>query len=172
MGRAATTLLTEAYEEPEAPYALLLELLDSLVPGEVVIGTTQGSMCAAIWGELISTHARARGCRGAVFDGPIRDVRGITELGFPVFASGMSPLDSKGRLDVVSYRRPIVVAGVTVRDGDLIVADVDGVVVVPAEVEAETVRLAMDKVAGENEVREVLARGASIAQVFREYGVL
>jgi regulator of RNase E activity RraA len=171
-GRAATMLFTEVYEVPAEPYALELALLDSLVPGEVVVGSTQGSMRAAVWGELISTHARARGGRGAVLDGPTRDAWGIEEQRFPVFATGFTPLDSKGRLDVIAMRCPVEVGGVLVRDGDLVLGDVDGCVVVPQELEDEVVRRGLEKVSGENEVREVLARGTSIAQVFRDYGIL
>ncbi len=172
VGRAATMLVSEVFEVPAEPYNLELELLDSLEPGEVVVFTTQGSHRAAVWGELLSTHARARGSRGVVIDGCTRDTWGIVEMRFPVFASGSTPADSKGRLDVIAYRVPVEVGGVRVAPGDLVVADVDGCVTVPQAVEDEVVERALAKVAGENTVRDVLAAGASIRQVFAEYGIL
>ena len=172
VGRAATMLACEVYELPERPFELELELLDSLVPGEVVVCTTQGSTIAAMWGELLSTHTRALGGRGAIIDGLTRDAWGIEAMRFPVFASGTSPADSKGRLDVTALRVPIRVGGVVVSDGDLVVGDVDGCLAVPRAIEADVVERALAKVSGENVVRDVLAAGASIRQVFKEHGIL
>jgi regulator of RNase E activity RraA len=172
VGRAATMLVSEVFEVPADPYKLELELLDSLEPGEVVVFTTQGSHRAAVWGELLSTHSRARGGRGAIIDGCTRDTWGIVEMRFPVFASGCTPADSKGRLDVVAHRVPVEVGGVLVSPGDLVVADVDGCVAVPQIAEDEVVERALAKVEGENTVRDVLAAGTSIRQVFADYGIL
>jgi 4-hydroxy-4-methyl-2-oxoglutarate aldolase len=172
VGRAATMLAVEVAKLPAEPYKLLLELLDGLKPGEVVVGAVQARTGAAIWGELLSTHTRAKGGRGAVFDGLSRDSWGIVEMKFPVFATGLSPADSKGRLEVVSIRETIPVGGVSVSDGDLIVADSDGCVVVPAAIEDEIVASAMEKVSGEDTMRDVLQKGANLRQVFEEYGIL
>ena len=139
-GRAATMLAGEVAEVPEEPFKLELELLDSIGPGEVVVCTTQGSTRAAMWGELLSTHTRARGGRGAIIDGLTRDAWGIQEMRFPVFVSGATPADSKGRLDVTAIRVPIRVGGVVVHDGDLVVGDVDGCLAVPQAIEAEVDR--------------------------------
>jgi 4-hydroxy-4-methyl-2-oxoglutarate aldolase len=171
-GRAATMLVVEVIDVPAKPYRLLMELLDSIKTGEVPVAGVQGRADAAIWGELLSTHTRAHGGRGAVLDGLCRDSRQIAEMRFPVFSTGFSPADSKGRLDVVSIRGTIPVGGVTVADGDLVVADDDGCVVVPSAVEDEAVTEALVKVSGENRVREVLRQGASIRTVFQEHRVL
>ena len=171
-GRAATMLAGEVAEIPAEPFKLELELLDSIQPGEVVVCTTQGSTIAAMWGELLSTHTRARGGRGAIIDGLTRDAWGIEAIRFPVFVTGTTPADSKGRLDVTANRGPIRVGGVVVNDGDLVVGDVDGCLVVPRAIEDEVIERALAKVSGENTVRDVLAAGASIQQVFREHGIL
>src|SRR5204863_6779189 len=134
-GRAATMLAVEVSELPAQPYHLLMELLDSLRPGEVVVGAVQAQIQAALWGELLSTHTRAKGGRGVVLDGLSRDSWGIEEMKFPVFATGLTPADSKGRLEVVAIRGTIPVAGVSVSNGDLLLAAEDGVVVVPRDVE-------------------------------------
>ena len=171
-GRAATMLAVEVSELPAQPYRLLLELLDGLRPGEVVVGAVQAGARAALWGELLSTHTRAKGGRGVVLDGLSRDSWGIEEMKFPVFATGLTPADSKGRLEVISIRVPIPVGGVSVAPGDLVVADSDGCVVVPAAVEDEVVARAMEKVAGEDTMRDVLRQGANLREVFEEYGIL
>jgi 4-hydroxy-4-methyl-2-oxoglutarate aldolase len=171
-GRAATMLAVEVSELPPQPYHLLMELLDGLRPGEVVVAAVQAQVRAALWGELLSTHTRARGGRGVVLDGLSRDSWGIIEMKFPVFATGLSPADSKGRLEVISIRHTIPVGGVSVADGDLIVADGDGCVVVPAAIEEDIIAKAMQKVSGEDKMRDVLRKGASIREVFKEYGIL
>ncbi|MEP6752441.1 MAG: RraA family protein [Candidatus Dormiibacterota bacterium] len=172
VGRAATMVAIQVSELPPDPYKLLMDLLDDLRPGEVVVGAVQGESHAALWGELLSTHTRAKGGRGVVLDALTRDSWGIVEMKFPVFATGLSPADSKGRLEVIAIRATIPVGGVSVADGDLVVADDDGCVVVPAAVEEEVVARALEKVSGENAIREILRRGASIREVFAEHGIL
>ena len=172
VGRAATMLAAEVYEIPAEPFKLEMQLLDELTPGEVVCCTQQGSTRAAMWGELLSTHTRAKGGRGVILDGLTRDSWGIIDMRFPVFARGLTPADSKGRLDVMAVRVPIEMGGVLVHDGDLVVCDYDGCLAVPQAIEDEVLERAFKKVEGENEVREVLRRGASIQQVFRDYGIL
>lgn len=171
-GRAATMLVAAVSELPARPYRLLMDLLDDLRPGEVVVAGVQGHTRAAVWGELLSTHSRARGGRGAILDGLGRDAWGIEDMRFPVFATGVSPADSRGRLEVVAIRGSIPVGGVAVADGDLVLADRDGCVVVPAAVEDEVVARAFEKVAGENTIRDILREGASIRKVFEEHGIL
>lgn len=172
VGRAATMLAAEVYEIPAEPFKLEMQLLDELRPGEVVCCTQQGSTRAAMWGELLSTHTRAKGGRGVILDGLTRDSWGIIDMRFPVFARGLTPADSKGRLDVMAVRVPIEMGGVLVHDGDLVVCDYDGCLAVPQAIEDEVLERAFKKVEGENEVREVLRRGASIQQVFKDYGIL
>jgi 4-hydroxy-4-methyl-2-oxoglutarate aldolase len=174
VGRAATMLAIEVSQLPPEPYKLLMDLLDSLLPGEVVVGAVQGQAGskAALWGELLSTHTRAKGGRGVVLDALSRDSWGIVEMKFPVFATGLSPADSKGRLEVVAIRSTMPIGGVSVADGDLVVADDDGCVVVPAAIEDEIVASALAKVSGEDTMRDILRKGANIREVFAEHGIL
>jgi 4-hydroxy-4-methyl-2-oxoglutarate aldolase len=154
---------------PAEPYKGEMEAVDALGPGDVLVV----SECHwSFWGELLSTAARYRGCRGAVIDGYTRDTRAITAMGFPVFCTGIHPADSLGRLDVTCHDVPVRCGGVLVHPGDLILADDDGVVVVPQAVAERTLTLAEEKVRGENLVREALAGGMSVTEAFRRYGVL
>ena len=171
-GRAATMTTADVYEIPQNPYKLELALLDDLKPGDVVVCATGGSARAALWGELLSTHTRAKGGRGALIDGMTRDASKIIEMRFPVFALGMMPADSRGRLEVTEIRQPVQIGDVLVQDGDLIVADLDGCIAVPQAIEDQVIEAALGKASAENVVRDLLSKGASIQQVFDEYGVL
>lgn len=171
-GRAATLSAVSVAEVPASPYAAELAFVDSLRQGDVLVATTNGDCSCALWGELLSTASRARGAVGAVIDGLTRDAAKIMDMNFPVFAAGFSPLDSKGRIDGVSHGRPIRVGTCVVRPGDLILGDIDGLVTIPQEVAEETLSRALAKATGENKVREELARGRSVVEVFAEYGIL
>lgn len=171
-GWARTMSWTDVYHIPPDPYALEIEAMDNLLPGEVMVVAAGNSKRNAPWGELMSTAARTRGARGAVIDGLVRDVRKIEELGFPVFASGIKPVDSKGRGMVIDYNLPVDCGGVLVAPGDLVFADYDGVVVIPAAAVDEAVRMATAKVTRENHTREELLQGAFLRDVYARYGVL
>ena len=171
-GRAVTLSAVPVAAEPAQPYAKELECIDSLKPGDVLVATTNGDRTSALWGELLSTASRAHGAVGVVLDGLTRDAAKILEMDFPVFASGFSPLDSKGRLDAISRGQPIRIGDCVVRPGDLVLGDLDGVVVVPQALAEQALARALEKVRGENRVREELAKGRSVREVFAEYGIL
>ena len=171
-GWARTVECVDVDEIPDDPYEMEIEAVDSLLTGEVAVISTGGSVQNAPWGELLSTAAVARGAHGAVVDGLVRDVKKIEKLGFPVFATGIKPVDSKGRGLVVNYNIPVTCGGVSVFPGDLVVGDYDGVVVVPAALVTEVLDRAVQKVSSENHSREELLRGAFLRDVYEKYGVL
>jgi 4-hydroxy-4-methyl-2-oxoglutarate aldolase len=171
-GWARTVECVDVDEIPDDPYEMEIEAVDSLLTGEVAVISTGGSVQNAPWGELLSTAAVARGAHGAVVDGLVRDVKKIKKLGFPVFATGIKPVDSKGRGLVVNYNIPVTCGGVSVFPGDLVVGDYDGVVVVPAALMPEVLDRALQKVSSENHSREELLRGAFLRDVYEKYGVL
>lgn len=175
MGRARTGSYTPTYsvEEGENPYELEMRLLDDLKPGEVpVLGCGGPTERIAPWGELLTTATIARGGVGCVTDGLVRDVRMIRRLQLPVFHGGIGPLDSRGRGRMVEMDRPVECAGVTVRSGDVIFGDVDGVVVIPKEIEDRVFAEALEKVKAENHTRDELRAGSYLADVYAKYGVL
>lgn len=171
-GWARTISCSDVYHLPSDPYGVEIAAVDSLLPGEVAVIGTQKSQRNAPWGELLSTAALARGARGAVIDGLVRDVRKIEALGFPVFAAGIKPVDSMGRGIVTDFNVPVECGEVIVFPGDLVVADADGIVVVPGKLVKETIELAKDKVEREDGSRAELSKGAYLRQVFDKYGVL
>jgi regulator of RNase E activity RraA len=171
-GWANPFLVAEVDELPAEPYTGEIDAMDDIAPGDVVLLAAGGSARAACWGELFSTAARVRGARATLIDGYCRDARTIAALGYPVWCRGMLPLDVKGRIAVTGWRQPAVVGGLPVRPGDLVVADADGAVVVPAGLAGETVRRALEKVSKENGVRDALAAGSTLRSAYDRFGVL
>jgi 4-hydroxy-4-methyl-2-oxoglutarate aldolase len=171
VGRAYPVSVIEDLDEPEEPYAGEMDALAALSPGDVgVYAVGQGSRAAA-WGELFSCGAIGRGAVGVLVDGCVRDAKQIEELGFPVFAADTSPLDTRARARVDAHGSPLVFAGVSVSRHDLIVADVDGVVVVPAPAVDAVAALVAKKKPLEQGAREDLIAGMPIREVWTKYGV-
>ena len=105
--------------------------MDSCRPDDVVVCAAAGSSRAAVWGELLSMAARNAGCVGAVVDGVIRDIAQMAAMKFPVYAAGTSVYDAMHRIKVVDFDVDVELAGVRFQPGSIVVADADGVVVVP-----------------------------------------
>jgi len=171
VGRAMTILEADVFHEPDPPFGLMLQALDSLQPNEIY--TAAGcSARYALWGELMSTAARARGATGAVLAGYTRDTHGIVAMDFPVFCYGSYAQDQRGRGHVIAYRVPIEIAGVRIRPGDVLFGDVDGVLVIPREIETEIISEALDRARKEKRAKQELAEGRLATDVFRKYGIL
>lgn len=171
-GRAFTAQATKVFSIPAEPYKLQMEAIDAIGPGEVFVVATGAPDEAAFWGELLGTACRARGGRGAIVDGLNRDTAKLLEMRFPLASRGQVPTDSKGRVDLICYQRPIEIDGVRIRPGDYVFADRDGIVFVPQEAEEETIRKALAKAEGENVVRKALQEGMLCSEAFRTFGIL
>jgi regulator of RNase E activity RraA len=154
---------------PDDYYKGELQAVDALRPEDVMVVSTCAS---SYWGELLATASRYRGAVGIVADAYTRDTQRLIEMEFPTFVAGISAYDSLGRIDVDQVGIPIECGGVTVKPDDLVLADFDGVVVIPSEVAEEAITLAEEKVSGENLVRDKLAEGMPVWDAFRAYGVI
>jgi 4-hydroxy-4-methyl-2-oxoglutarate aldolase len=172
VGRAATLLVGPQYEVVEQPYTNQIAAIDALRPGDVIVSGVGGMTNVAVWGELFSNAAKARGGRGFLTDGCHRDTRMVLDLGFPVFSRGPRPVDISGRGTVISIGRPVEVAGVVVRPGDVVFAEVDGVVIIPQDLADETVSRAFEKVSKEDGARADLRAGRLLSEVWSKYRVL
>jgi 4-hydroxy-4-methyl-2-oxoglutarate aldolase len=172
VGRALTVLSIDVYERTEEPYKLEIEAVDSLKHGNILVASTGRSVRTCFWGELLSTAAQVRGAYGAVIDGYIRDTRQIINMQFPVFSTGMKPVDSNGRGIVADYNCAINCGDVIVGSGDIIFGDIDGIVVIPKQVEKDVIERALEKVDGENRTREELRQGKYLRDVYEKYGIL
>jgi 4-hydroxy-4-methyl-2-oxoglutarate aldolase len=172
IGRCQTTLWTDMAHEDPAPYALELEAVDACQPDDIMIAAAHGSTRSGIWGELLSTAAKNSGCIGAIVDGAVRDVRQMRTMKFPVFARGRCIYDSLHRQRVIDRNVPVEIDGVTFSPGDLVIADTDGIVVVPQRVEKEAIQLAWNKVNAENITRDAIKAGMKATDAYRKFGVL
>jgi 4-hydroxy-4-methyl-2-oxoglutarate aldolase len=172
IGRAFPVTVKPVDHAPPTPYVGLLRALDALAPGDVYVISTGGDPTTALWGELLSTAALARGAVAAVCDGPVRDTAKVRALGFPVFARGTVPTDINGRYEVVSHGQPVVINDVLIAPGDVIVADDDGVVICPTALATEVLQAAEIKAQAEDGFRTAVRDGAKPSEAFARYGVL
>lgn len=170
-GRAMPALVADVHGPQARPFGKLTESLDQLQPGEVYV-TGGGTMRCAYWGEILTATARTRGALGAVVDGFHRDTPRVLEQNWPVFSRGRFAQDSSVRMAVIDYRCPMEIGNVWIEPGDLIFADLDGVLVIPARHEVEVIEKALEKARGEKVVRREIENGMSSTEAFRKYGIL
>jgi regulator of RNase E activity RraA len=178
VGRAKTVLEADCsgrrvhHENRDNAFGVMFDALDSLKENEVYI-CTGASPNYACWGELMSTAAMHRGAAGAVVEGYSRDTVGIRQLDFPSFSMGFYGQDQGMRGRVIDYDCPIEFSNkVLVNPGDIVFGDIDGVVIIPKEIENEVIDAALEKVRGENMIRKLIEKGMPTRQVWDEYGIM
>jgi regulator of RNase E activity RraA len=125
---------------------------------------------AAHLGELSVTSLKARGCAGAIIDGGCRDIEYILGRDFPVFSRYNTPQDCVPRWELMDYATTIIVGGVQIAPGDYVVADRDGIVVVPAELRDEVLAESEALVATESDVRAAVVEGALPLEAYERFG--
>lgn len=171
IGRAMPVNMIDVYGEQEVPFGLLTEALDQIEEGEIYIAHGGNKRCA-YWGEILTATARKRGGNGAIINGYHRDTPKMLEQNFPVFSLGRYAQDSSVRTKVVDYRCPIEIGKVWIEPGDLIFADLDGILIIPKKVEEIVVEKALIKARGEKLVRKEIENGMSSTEAYKKYGIL
>ena len=149
-----------------------LAMLESVRPGTVTVWSCGGHHGSAHWGEIMSRSVMERGCVGAVVDGGLRDTSFVLGLGFPVWYRLRSPASSIGRWNIVGWDCDITIGSTLIRPGDWVFADVDGVVVIPAEIATDVLSEAEAKVAKEELMRKDLDGGLSVTEAFARHGTM
>jgi regulator of RNase E activity RraA len=179
-GRAMTVLEADTFSEISTsgmndylkkPFGLMFNALDDLKENEVYI-CSGASPRYALWGELMSTRALKLGAAGAVLHGYTRDSKGILSLGFPTFSIGKYAQDQGPRGKVIDFRIEIEIEGVRIRPGDIVFGDIDGVCIIPTEIESEVIQRALKKAAEENKVRKAISEGMSAYDAFEKFGIM
>ncbi len=158
-----------AWDEGVERISSYLQVFEQLQPDDLMVSVTTESHVGH-FGELTANAAKARGCVGVILDGNLRDVAGLREIGFQVFYRDVSPLNGIGRWEMLDSQVPVTVGDVTVHPGDVIVAEFDGIVVVPSA-EAERVLIKAEEITGaESRVRSEVRAGTPPMTSFESHG--
>jgi 4-hydroxy-4-methyl-2-oxoglutarate aldolase len=153
-----------------------MPVLVSAEPGDVIVIACHGTARTAMWGGLMTTLSLKAGVAGAVVDGAIRDVDEIRDLGFPIWYRSTVPRPSPtavhNRTEPVQVNVPVVVGDQVINPGDIIVADENGIAVVPSADAARVLEGAHGQIDKERIVREKIASGATVKELIAEFGHL
>jgi regulator of RNase E activity RraA len=178
-GRAMTVLEADIYGDNfsnenkflKKSFGLMLEALDDLKPGEIYL-CSGSSPTYALVGELMCTRIKSLKAAGAVVNGFHRDTKGILKLGIPCFSYGAYAQDQAPRGKVFDFRVPLEIEGTIVNSGDIVFGDIDGVVVIPREMEAEVIQKSYEKATGEKTVGDAIRAGMGAKESFEKYGIM
>lgn len=172
-GPAATVLLTkEEHKEGSKALSGMMDAIDEAPEGSVYVMVLEDGLDYAGLGGLMSTALKYRGMAGAIVDGGVRDTPQITKLQFPVFSRGVVPSTTVNHYRVTGKNVPVKCAGVPVRAEDIIVADMDGVVVVPKENAAEVLKKAQQLDETEHSMYPYIEKYKSIREAVAKFGRL
>jgi 4-hydroxy-4-methyl-2-oxoglutarate aldolase len=164
IGRAVTIRMTAVGAVPSRSH-LGVDAIAASHHGDVIVIDNRGDLYNNCWGEILSMAARMKGLGGVIVDGAVRDVDMCEEFGFPVHARGTVPITARGRIVQEAWDIPIRLGDAPVRPGDVVMADVNGVVVIPFERLSAVINAAQDIAAKELTMVNALRNGESIQAV-------
>ena len=147
----------------------LLKMVDAIPKDSIVVVAADRDIDAALWGGLMSTRAKARGARGAVVNGGVRDIEQVAGLGFPVFGKYRCIKDIRRRGYMAEFGESILIDDIHIKTGDIIFGDANGVIVIPSEHEEQIFAELEKSFEGEKKTAAGLASGLSAKELFAEY---
>jgi 4-hydroxy-4-methyl-2-oxoglutarate aldolase len=163
-GRAVTVLLGPPTPQPPERH-VCTAAIEASGPNDVIIVAHQGRTDCAGWGGNLSRAAQARGVIRTIVHGAVRDTNEATDIGYPVYGATTTPRTTRGRAQEHAWNIEIDVAGVTIRPGDLILADTTGIVVIPAAYTDTVLHLATSIVTQESALAAAITAGTPISSV-------
>lgn len=146
-----------------------LEVFERLAPDSLLVHVNDDPVVGH-FGELTANSAQRHGCVGCILDGNLRDVEGLRAIGFQVFYRDLSPLNAIGRWEMESCQQPVEIGGATVHPGDVVIAEFDGVLVVPRADAERVLAKAEEIVSAEHQVRADMRAGVSPVEGLAKYG--
>jgi regulator of RNase E activity RraA len=144
--------------------------LDAAQPGDILVFDNGGRLDQNCWGEIVTYAALQNGVIGVIIDGAARDVDVTKEMGFPVFAKGTVPLTARNRNVQGDYNCPVKIGGLQVNPGEIVVADINGIVVIPTDRAEEVLQTCKDMMEREDDIIRKIKAGISFKNVDKQSG--
>jgi 4-hydroxy-4-methyl-2-oxoglutarate aldolase len=148
-----------------------LKVFETIPPDSVLVSVNPDS-AVGHFGELTGNSAQVRGCAGVILDGNLRDIEGLREIGFQVFYRDLSPLNAIGRWEMVATQKPVKIGSVTINPDDIIFAEFDGILVIPAAQAEQVLLKAEEIVAAEKRVRKEMREGLPPLSGLEKHGYI
>lgn len=165
-GRAFTV----RYVSAQVPAGTVGDFIDQVEPGQVVVLDNDGRVDCTVWGDILTAVAHHRGIAGTVIEGVCRDTHRALSIGYPIYSRGRFMRTGKDRVEVAEEQGPVTIGGVTVRPGDILLGDSDGVVAIPQDIEEQVLDTAEMIHAREESILAAALGGATIAEARAQFG--
>ncbi|MGW7533086.1 RraA family protein [Amycolatopsis sp. NPDC054798] len=168
--RMAGRAFTVRYVSAQVPAGTVGDFIDQVEPGQVIVLDNDGRLDCTVWGDILTAVAHQRGISGTVIEGVCRDTHRALSIGYPIYSRGRFMRTGKDRVEVAEERGPVTIGGVTVRHGDILLGDSDGVVAIPRDCENDVLEVAEMIQAREEAILAAALGGATIAEARAKYG--
>src|SRR5450830_59539 len=155
---------TVQYVTASVPPGTVGDFIEDVAPGDIVVIDNDGRTDCTVWGDIMTQYAGARRIAGTVIDGVCRDVNKALGDGYPIFSKGRFMRTGKDRVQVQSVNQPVSIGSARVCDRDIVVADANGVVIVPRARAAEVAACARQIETVEAEIRALIAQGKTLKE--------
>ena len=169
-GTVVGPAFTVQYVPANSPPGSVGDFIEDVLPGDVVVIANAGRTDCTVWGDIMTQYAGARGIAATVIDGVCRDVSKALGDGYPLFTRGRYMRTGKDRVEVLSVNQPVAISETRVCTRDIVVADANGVLVVPRARAAEVAQVARQIEAVESQIRAQIEAGKTLKQARESLG--